>query len=245
MCKLVSRREALAYLGAGVAVAGIGVPLDQLAAQAARDAESAPRWFFLMDREAAFLSAACDRIIPADAWPSASEAGVVDYIDLQLATDWGHGAGLYLEPPFAAGKSSQGYQVGLTPAQLYREAIAEIDNRIGGDGFAGLSPSDMDGVLTQLEEGDAELGSIPGSVFFDILHQNTVEGYFADPIYNGNRNLAGWRMVGFPGAHAYYITEVGRHGLDYFRPPQGIAWQPGSGPVRPFTGRRQALAPGG
>jgi len=239
----VSRREALGLLGAGVALVGTGVPLSELAAQAARDAETAPRYFFLLDREAAFLRAACDRIIPADAWPSASQAGVVDYIDLQLATGWGQGAGLYLEPPFDDGEDSQGYQLGLTPAQLYRDAIAAIDQRVGGSGFAGLSPSDMDGVLSELEEGNTELGPIPGSVFFDILKQNTVEGYFADPLYNGNRGLAGWRMIGFPGAHAYYVTEVGRHGMDYDRPPQGMAWASGR-PVRPFTGRYQQMQGG-
>ena len=40
--------------------------------------------------------------------------------------------------------------------------------------------------------------------FFSVLLQNTMEGYFADPMYGGNRNNAVWKMIGFPGAIGMY-----------------------------------------
>jgi hypothetical protein len=79
-------------LGATVAF----VPLVPAQTPPRREFEQggARRRFFLTDAEAVFLAAACDRLIPADDYPSASEAGVVDFIDLQLATGWGEGEGL-------------------------------------------------------------------------------------------------------------------------------------------------------
>jgi hypothetical protein len=67
-----------------------------------------------------------------------------------------------------------------------------------------------------------------------MLRQNTIEGYFADPAYNGNRDYAGWNMLGFPGADAYYLTEVDRYNMAYWRAPSGIAHRPDIGTPR-FT----------
>ena len=47
-----------------------------------------------------------------------------------------------------------------------------------------------------------------GKQFFEALLQITMEGFFADPIYGGNRNKASWRMVGFPGLPAVYSNLI-------------------------------------
>ena len=69
--------------------------------------------------EAAFLSAAFDTFVPADALsPSGTDCGLVNYIDRQLAGAWGSGSRLYRSGPFVPGKPEQGYQLSLTPARI-------------------------------------------------------------------------------------------------------------------------------
>jgi gluconate 2-dehydrogenase gamma chain len=55
------------------------------------------------------------------------------------------------------------------------------------------------------------LDGVNGKRFFDLLLQNTMEGFFADPLYGGNRNMVGWKMIGFPGAHYDYRDYVEQH----------------------------------
>ena len=62
-----------------------------------------------------------------------------------------------------------------------------------------------------------------GAVFFETLLANTIEGFFADPIYGGNRDMVAWRMIGFPGAYAAYINEVDQHGVDFVHQPLSVA----------------------
>ena len=57
----------------------------------------------------------------------------------------------------------------------------------------------------------------------DWTRAQLIEGFFSDPIHGGNRDMVGWRMVGFPGAYAGYTELVGRHNLRFERPPRGIA----------------------
>lgn len=228
-----SRRAFLA----GLAVGGLAAAVPALAADNRRRAASGqdPQYFFLTLAEAAFITAFVDELIPADEHPSASEAGVVEYIDLQLATDYGAGERLYLDGPHEPGTESQGYQLGLTPAQLYREAILGIDDSLEGASFATLAPAARQDLIRALEAGERDAGEVPGKRFFTEIRQNTIEGYFADPVHGGNRNAVGWEMVGFPGAHAYYLTEVDRHNMDYRRKPTGIGYRPGSGSPIPAS----------
>lgn len=178
---------------------------------------------FLTDAEAAFIGAAVDRLLPEDDFPSASQAGVVDYIDRQLAGPFGRGERIYLAGPIQRGTPQQGYQLGLVPAQVYREALAALLADGPGRDFPRRAPEQQDALLKQLESGAWMLGRIPSAVFFETLLANTIEGYFADPMYGGNRDMAGWRMIGFPGAFASYAQWVGRHNLRFNRPPMSIA----------------------
>lgn len=192
------------------------------------DSGEAPLMFF-NDREAGFLRAAVDRLIPPDdRWPGAADAGIVTYIDRQLASSWGAGAKMYLAGPWVPdAPTEQGYQLRFTPAELYRIALAETDAAVmrthDGRSFAELGGEEMDTVLKALESGDLQLPSLPAPVFFETLLANTIEGWFADPVHGGNRDMAGWRMVGFPGAYAQYIDVVEQHNMVFTRPPVSIA----------------------
>jgi gluconate 2-dehydrogenase gamma chain len=64
---------------------------------------------------------------------------------------------------------------------------------------------------------------VPSAVFFETLLANTVEGYFADPVYGGNRNMVSWRMIGFPGAYADYVELVDQYDYAFEREPLSIA----------------------
>lgn len=180
----------------------------------APDAAEAGGWHFLNSGEVGFLTAAVDRLIPADpTGPSASEAGVVVFIDRQLAGDYGNGAHFYLEGPWGKGAETQGYQSRFTPAQFYRHAIGAIEQAVGrsesGKAFKDVPADRQDALLKQMESGDLKLdGPITSKAFFTMFLQNVLEGYFSDPIYGGNKGGAAWKMIGFPGAHYDYSEWV-------------------------------------
>lgn len=181
---------------------------------------------FLNDSEKRFLDSAVDRLIPPDEhWPGARQAGVVNYIDLQLAGPWGRGEMLYRHGPFRAGTPSQGFQLEYTPAELFRRSISAISTHFTAQGklFEQLAQTEQDGYLASLEKGGIDLDGVPSNVFFDLLLKHTVEGFFSDPIYGGNKNKVGWRMLGFPGAYVDYYDLVDKHGIEFQREPLGIS----------------------
>jgi gluconate 2-dehydrogenase gamma chain len=181
-------------------------------------AQHKPPYAFFSAREAAFIEAAVSRLIPKDELgPGALEAGVPAYIDRQLAGAWGAGERLYRGGPWRQGTPSQGYQLPYTPAALFRNALRGTD-----PGFAGLPPHKQDEYLERLQKGALDLGGVPSGVFFEALLEATVEGFFSDPIYGGNRGMAGWKLIGFPGAYANYYELVDRHNYRFAAPPLGI-----------------------
>jgi gluconate 2-dehydrogenase gamma chain len=188
--------------------------------------DTRPGYLFFTAAEAAFVEAASRRLIPNDeTGPGAVEAGVPRFIDRQLAGPYGGGDHFYLRPPMPKGLPTQGWQMGA-PADVYRTAIAQV-NRWASDAygrpFAELDGAAQDAALKALEKGEAELkGSANAKAFFTLLLQNVVEGYFADPLYGGNRDMGGWRMIGFPGARYDYRGFVSRHNEPYPLPPVGL-----------------------
>jgi gluconate 2-dehydrogenase gamma chain len=178
------------------------------------EAAAGGAWRYLNEAEVSFLTSAVDRMIPADpTGPSASEAGVVVFIDRQLAGEYGNGAHFYLEGPWQKGTDTQGYQSRFTPAQFYRHAIGAIEQAVGqsenGKAFKDLAPENQDALLKQMESGDLKLdGPITSKAFFAMFLQNVLEGYFSDPIYGGNKGGSAWKMIGFPGAHYDYSEWV-------------------------------------
>jgi gluconate 2-dehydrogenase gamma chain len=167
--------------------------------------------FFNVD-ESAFIEAAVDALIPADpTGPGAKELGVAIYIDRQMAGGYGKGDRLYLEGPFGEGTPEQGYQLPLTPSEVLRAGIADVDAHVKekyGSSFYGLSADDRAAVMADLDGKKVELPTVPTAIFFGLLLQLTVEGYFADPMYGGNKDKAAWKMIGFPGADAMYMDKI-------------------------------------
>ncbi len=182
--------------------------------------------------EQAFVQAAVERMIPNDALgPGGVEAGVPIFIDRQLAGAFGAASDWYMQGPWAKGETTQGWQSRMTPAQLYRAAIAAIDDavqRTSSTTFAMLPAADQIAFLKRLEAGTASLsGGVDPAGFFKVLLQNVMEGYFADPLYGGNRDMAGWKLIGFPGARYDQRAYVTTYGKAYPLPPVGILGRPG------------------
>jgi gluconate 2-dehydrogenase gamma chain len=183
-------------------------------------------WLFFTADEAALVEAAVDRLIPPDdRGPGGKDAGCAVFIDRQLAGPYGRSEGLYMKPPFMPGAATQGDQLPDAPAARYRsglKALADyVKGAFGGRAFPQLPPPEQDRVLAGLETGSIALKDVDGAQFFALL-QNTHEGFFADPIYGGNRDMAGWKLIGFPGARYDYRDWVERHNLRYPLPPVSI-----------------------
>jgi len=229
---LLSRRKLL-FAGAGAAPLTwlSGWPRATAAPRTGRTRAPSPAidtaYAFLGPAEVAFVDAAVARLIPTDVLgPGAAEAGVTVFIDRQLAGRFGHALDWYMAGPWADGTEQQGYQSHRTPAALYRAAIAAIDahcrrsfhDRV----FADLGADDRDALLGELEHGRVELQGVSAKLFFGMLWHNTQEGYFADPLYEGNRGFAGWKLVGFPGPRYNYIDDIRHYGQPYPLPTVGL-----------------------
>ena len=188
-------------------------------------------WLFFTPEEGALVEALVDRLIPADALsPGGKDCGCAIYLDRQLAGGYGRSDGLYMRPPFHDGLPTQGPQSALTPAARYRQAFgafaAHVARAAPGKTFAQLPPAQQDAMLAGLEKGELQLGTTSGKMFFELLLKDTKEGFFADPVYGGNRGMAAWRMIGFPGARYDYRDWIGRHDETYPLPPVSIRGRP-------------------
>lgn len=186
-------------------------------------------WYFFTPGEAAAVEAIVDRLIPADHLsPGGKECGCAVFIDRQLAGAFGQAARLYTKGPFAKGLPTQGYQGDLTPAGRYRlglRALADYTHTTYKKDFVALTPAQQDAVLAGLDGGKIVLKLKPGfstKEFFELMLQNTMEGFFADPLYGGNKGMASWKMIGFPGARYDYRDFIDKHNQPYPRGPVSI-----------------------
>ncbi|TFY97196.1 gluconate 2-dehydrogenase subunit 3 family protein [Ramlibacter humi] len=235
----VTRRRLLTA-GAVIPIAGAAaarivqpgeMPWTEGAADVPPPAVQPAGYTWLTPAEAAFVEAAVSRLIPADELgPGAKEAGVPVFIDRQLAGEYGRGSRWYMQGPWGEGEKTQGWQTRMTPAALYRAGIREVDEAVGKEGraaaFAKLSADDQDRWLHQLEDGKVKLPTADAKTFFELLQQNTIEGFFSDPLYGGNRDMAGWKLIGFPGARYDHTSFVKKHGEKYPLPPVAILGRP-------------------
>ncbi len=147
------------FLGAGLSAAILG--------PAVGCGGKAGAWRCLSDSEARTLEAVCAQLIPADRDPGAKEAGVVNYIDIQLT------------------------RVFKKHRAAYRRGLAAIDAESrakAGKPFADLQPAEQVEVLNAIEE--------KSPVFFELLLAHARQGFYGDPRHGGNRNMASWKMVG-------------------------------------------------
>jgi gluconate 2-dehydrogenase gamma chain len=192
-----SRRAFLvrAVVGAG-SVAGAGLIPDAAAqnldqhqdANVTAPATHAPgvaHGTFFNAQDAATITAFTERLMPgAPGKPGARDAAVLNYIDLALA-------GAYSELQ-----------------EFYRRGLAQLDaycHTTHNETFVRLDTGRQDAVITALEQGKATGFTWPDArAFFETVRTHTIEGMFADPVYGGNKNFAGWQLVGFPGGQAVY-----------------------------------------
>jgi len=205
-----------------VGAVGVATALPLLPAQAAQGAAPPQAYIFFNPAEAAFIEAAVARLIPTDeTGPGAREAGVANYVDKQLGGAWGAGERLYRSGPWQPGAPTQGYQLPFTPAELFRNALRAINQK--HPGFAKLTPKEQDALLHAMQESHEDLDGVPSNVFFESLLGVTIEGYFADPVYGGNKDMGPWKMIGFPGAYADYYEYVDKYNVAYTAPPTSLA----------------------
>lgn len=176
-------------------------------------AASAPGWLFFHPDEAAMVEAIADRIIPADELSiGGKEAGCAQFIDRQLAGDFGKGTVLHRIGPAKPGTPQQGPQYLQSPAERYRMGLAALAKYCGANRFIDRPPAEQDSILQQMEAGTLKLEGIDGLGVFNLFVQSVREGFFADPIYGGNKGMAGWKMLGFPGARYDYRPYIARRG---------------------------------
>ena len=208
-------------------VGGTGMPWRPFAGDPPQQFKPGP-WVFFTPEEGAAAEALVDRLIPPDSeTPGGRDCGCAVFLDRQLAGAYGSSQGLYMSPPFLQAIPEQGLQAPSTPAQLYRRMLGALDDfcraTYAGRSFAQLPDSEKDRIIAGMENGSLQLAGTSAAPFFEVLLQDTRYGFFADPIYGGNRDMAAWKMIGFPGARYDYRDWVERHNQRYPHPPISIA----------------------
>jgi gluconate 2-dehydrogenase gamma chain len=189
--------------------------------------------------EALTVEALTARILPGSPDdPGAREAGVVTYIDNLLARNEGFAEPTYRQPPYAQVYRGDtppqttfntigvpadlikryGFQAILTPREVYRSGLEAVDryaNALFTSDFVDLNEDNQDTIIGDMAEGKATgFGQVSAEQFFQVLRRHTAEGMFSDPIYGGNRNLFGWQLIGYPGAHrAWTASEIQTEGV--------------------------------
>jgi gluconate 2-dehydrogenase gamma chain len=222
------RRDFLKSAVVGGAATAVPTILPE-AAQAQTAAPAAPGYSFLNTDEAAFVEALVDHMVPADELsPKGTEIGINVFIDRALGGAWGKGDRLYMQGPWKPGVPSQGYQLPLTPAQLYRAGLEATDAhcvKTYGKTFDRLTDAQREEALVGLSTAKITFDSgLPVRVFWTTLYQSVMEGMFSDPIYGGNRNKAGWKLIGFPGVIAVHREDIVKYrDKEFPNVPLGIA----------------------
>ena len=140
---------------------------------------------FLSAGEAADIEAVASQIIPTDDTPGAREAGVVYFIDRSLASCFSRLAADYR-------------------AQLAAFQAAFRERHPSAGSFASL-PSER-----QVEY----LKGVEQTPFFTTTRLLTLLGMLCQPVYGGNRNGVGWKLLGFEDAHAIAVP-FGYYDRDY------------------------------
>lgn len=181
-----SRRTLLGAVGAAgafVALSDVLPPAGPAEAQTERPPAREPLET-LSDVEMATLEAIAARLIPTDSsGPGAAEARAAHYIDRALG-------GALID-------FRETYRSGLPAIDAYARTSK-------GAAFAQLAPAEQDAVLTEMERNTAFEGS---AGLFGVLLSHTLQGTFGDPFYGGNRNFAGWALIGYPGVRLAVTAE--------------------------------------
>jgi len=224
----VTRRQ---WLGTSAATLALGAA----ASATAQTLQGTPEWVPFahngpLTPQGNEVEAIVERLIPADDLSiSGKDAGCAVFIDRQLAGEYGHADRLYMQGPFRPGTPAQADQSPLTPRGRYRLGLAGLSRYCQAQHqkeFSALDDTTRDQILTGLEKGTIHLDEIDAATFFKQVHGNTMEGFFADPIYGGNRDMVSWKMLGFPGARYDYRAQIGQHNVKLDLQPISIAGNP-------------------
>jgi gluconate 2-dehydrogenase gamma chain len=202
---------------------------------------------FFNAQQRATIEAAMARIIPTDDQPGAREAGTIDFLDRYLSgVDF-----IYAKPDGSGFEKLQGKHADAWKRRIeiirskYVEGIRELDRRSRsqfGAEFVRLTCEQQDRILAgmehpalQNEAGADEAKSAEPALqqtnaetdldFFPLLALHTRQGFYADPIYGGNKNRVGWKLIGFEGPESLAETHAGRFTTLPFFAEQQIDWE--------------------
>jgi len=168
--------------------------------------------YFTRQKDFKTLSAATERIFPEDEnGPGAIELGVPYFIDHQLAGSYGSNDKEYMQGPFHTGTAYQGYQTPLKRHEIFMQGIRALDkesNNKHNSAFTDLEGEQQDKILQKFENDDVKLKGVKASEFFELLRTATLAGAYADPLYGGNEDMAGWKMKEYPGSQMSYLNEI-------------------------------------
>ena len=189
-------------------------------------------WQYFTADEAAAMEALVDRLIPPDAeTPGGKDTGCAVFIDRQL----GRPLRTLRRPLHVKDRSrrarknratSHRSRPRSTTASPWPTSTDIARTRSTTTVFAKLSDEQKDQVIKGMEDGSLKLEHVDSKFFFDALLIDTQQGFFADPIYGGNKDMASWKMIGFPGARYDYRDWVHRHNERFPLPPVGISDHP-------------------
>jgi len=213
-----SRRSLL--LASAAAVPLVAMPTQGARAKGLEGVQlSQYRPVFFTEAEWAFTMAACDRLIPAEGrGPGALETNVPVFIDQQLKA--GLGSEIYLQGPFKLdAPATLGFQMSHPPQEVYRIGIRlaqQYSQQHYGKRFEQLAAADQDALLTALQKNGVDFAALgeatlKASQFFGQLLGDAKNGYLADPMYGGNKDKAGWKLIGFPGVIAVNYQNVEKY----------------------------------
>src|SRR5258708_503493 len=192
-------------------------------------------WHYFTSDEGRAVEALADPIIPPDPQtPGGKDSGCAVFIDRQLAGPYGRSEGHYTRPPFMQGTKQQGSQSAHGPAASYLKALAPLhsywQSKYQGKRFPDLSDEQKDELLRGIEDNGLKLDGVDANSFFTLVIKDVQEGFFADPLYGGNRDMVAWKMIGYPGARYNYLDWVDRHNERFALPPVSITGRADSSP---------------
>ena len=227
-----SRRMFFLKSGATTALAA-AAPLAGCAIAPAEKAEAAKtppqRLVYFSPEEAKAVEAIVDTFVPRDeVGPGAVELGVVGFIDRRLAGGYGVHATFFMAGPYGPGSAEQGLQSALVPRETWRLGLADLQahclrNR-GNRRFEALPYAERNAVLHEVRDGKLDFASIPARAWLSQVFNDTMDGYFCDPIHGGNAGMGSWKMIGFPGPFRIYTQEIEKHrDRKFVDAPRGIA----------------------
>jgi gluconate 2-dehydrogenase gamma chain len=202
---------------------------------------------FFNAHQRATIEAAMTRIIPTDDQPGAREAGTIDFLDRYLSgLDF-----IYAKPDGSGFEKLEGKRADAWRQRVemirakYVDGIKELDRKSQskfGAEFVQLTPEQQDRILTDMEHPALETGvgmeeakAVEPALqqtnaeidlaFFPLLALHTRQGFYADPIYGGNKNRVGWKLIGFEGPESLAETHAGRFTTLPFFAEQQIDWE--------------------